>query len=219
MKVWQVLTMASAAASAVVTGAPAWGGLGAHEHGVGDLTVAVEGTSVELMLTAPSGDLVGLERAPAGEAELEALRQRVAALESGSWFNWDGPCQQVAVAVTLPAVLTTLASTAGGDDHGHHDHGEHGHRDHADAGHREHKGHEHKGHDHEGQRDPESHDHDHFDGSVHWQYRCESGTRLRHVDVQLFDLLPLERIRAQTISERGQGAGQLNTRARRLSLP
>lgn len=247
--------MAVVAVSASVAGVPAWGAIGAHEHGIADLSVAVEGRRVDLMLTAPTGDLVGLERAPASEQELASVQERVAALESGSWFNWDGQCQQLAVEVTLPDVLTRLAKAA---DHGadaapdgHHDHKQHGHGDrnkHGDHDHKkqEHKkhgdhdhkqrDHKHKKHDHKhdkhahgdhekhghGDHDEHGHgdhDHQHFDGSVTWQYRCESGARLRHVDVQLFELLPLERIRAQTISEGGQGAGNLTPRARRLSLP
>ncbi|TVS16309.1 MAG: DUF2796 domain-containing protein [Gammaproteobacteria bacterium] len=241
----------------------AWAGLGVHEHGVADLTVAIEGGRVDLMLTAPTGDLVGLERAPANAAEHDSIRERVAAIEAGSWFAWsNGNCEQVSVEVQLPE---TLLADPGHADHGHgkegrdhrHDHGQadhkhgdksakhdHGHHRHAEAGHkhrqedskpahghrhdhgaaatRHERGHDHDagdhdhGHDHDHDHD---HDHKHMDGNVFWTYRCDSGVRLRHVEVELFELLPLERIRVQAVSDRGQGAGRLTPGARRFNLP
>ncbi|MCC5887024.1 MAG: DUF2796 domain-containing protein [Gammaproteobacteria bacterium] len=266
MKVRGAVCMAPVVLSVSVLGIPLWAALGAHEHGVADLSVAVEGRRVDLMLTAPTGDLVGLERAPASQQELESVQERVAALKSGSWFSWDGSCEQVSVDVNLPPVLTRLASAGdqpagSADGHGHdhkkHDHKKHDHKTHDHSGHKKHghgdhkkpDRHEHKhdhkhgghhGHKHDGHTEhahgdhahgdhnhgdhihgdhEADHDHAHFDGIVSWQYRCESGARLRHVDVQLFELLPLERIRAQALSDRGQGAGNLTPRSRRLSLP
>jgi len=58
-----------------------------------------------------------------------------------------------------------------------------------------------------------------MDGMVTWQYRCESGTRLRSVDVRLFEAMPLERIRVQVVSDRGQAGGDLTPEARQLRLP
>jgi ABC-type Zn2+ transport system substrate-binding protein/surface adhesin len=179
--------------------------------------VAVEGQRVDLMLTAPMADLVGFERAPTSEQERASIRERVAALETGSWFIWDGrTCEQVAVEVTLPAGMLTLATTAADDRAGGAERDHHGHHDH--ERHREqhdHQSHAHEGHEHEGHE----HVHEHMDGMVSWQYRCEAGVRLRRVDVNLFDGLPLQRIRTQTVSDRGQGAGELTPSARRLSLP
>ncbi len=213
MKVQGVLCMASMAMSISMLSTTAMGALGAHEHGVADLSVAIEGPRVDLMLTVPSGDLVGLERAPASEKERASVQERVAALESGNWFIWSGGrCQQVSVEVTLPALLTTLAPaahhTTGAADGGHHDH-DHG----------RHHDHDHNHHNHDDHGHSDSDDHEHLDGVVNWQYRCDDGARLRHVEVQLFDLLPLQRIRAQAISERGQGARTLTPRVRRLNLP
>lgn len=169
-------------------------GPGAHEHGVADLSVAIEGGRVDVMLTAPTYDLVGLERAPRRQQEREAVEARVQALEKGQWFAWPGTsCEQVAVHVELPEIL--LAAPTEPEDGTHH------------------HGHDHHHHEH--------HDHDaaHMDGLVTWQYRCDPDERLRYVDVNLFDLLVLERIRAQTLSDHGQGAGRLTPDSRRLALP
>ncbi len=225
--------------------AAAWAGLGVHEHGVADLTVAIEGGRVDLMLTAPTGDLAGLERAPANAAERDSIRERVAAIEAGNWFAWsNGNCEQVSVEVQLPETLLADPGHAdhrhdhGKADHKHddkaakHDHGhrhaesgrkhrhedtkhDHGHRhDHGSAG----TGHEHE-HDHDAGDHDHDHDHEHMDGSVTWAYQCDSDVRLRHVQVELFDLLPLERIRVQAISDRGQAAGRLTPGSRRFNLP
>lgn len=234
MKFKGVCCRAAMALSFAVASTSVWSALGTHEHGVAELSVAIEGERVDVMLTAPTGDLVGLERAPANEQERASVLERVAALESGNWFAFSGGrCQQVAVEVTLPVLLTAAApveadesgaSATGKDGHGHHrhDHGsrgdgtgqaEHAHGQHARHG--QHHGHHHG--QHHGMDDADVQHH--LDGVVHWQYRCETGVRLRHVDVQLFDLLPLQRIRAQTISERGQGARTLTPRVRRVNLP
>lgn len=190
-------------------GTPAMGALGAHEHGVADLSVAIEGQRVDLILSAPSADLVGLERAPASGQEHSSVQERVTALETGDWFLWEGGrCQRVSVEVTLPARLTPAAADAEqgagageGAQHAHEHHGDHDDQD--------------EGADH----GDGPHEQEHMDGTVHWQYRCEPGIRLRRVDVRLFESMPLQRIRAQVVSEWGQAAGDLTPRSRQLSLP
>jgi len=46
---------------------------GAHEHGVGQLSLAVEGNTVEIEITAPGADIVGFEHAAETEADRAAL--------------------------------------------------------------------------------------------------------------------------------------------------
>lgn len=51
--------------------------LGRHEHGVGELDVALEGTTLELELRSPAANLLGFEHAPRNAEE----RQQLARLE------------------------------------------------------------------------------------------------------------------------------------------
>jgi hypothetical protein len=61
------------AAAAILLAGPALADvereLGAHEHGHGRLTIAVEGNAVTMELEAPGADIVGFERAPGTDEE------------------------------------------------------------------------------------------------------------------------------------------------------
>lgn len=54
--------------------------LDAHEHGVGKLNIAIEGTTVAMALEAPGADIVGFEYAAKSDADLAAIEQAVATL-------------------------------------------------------------------------------------------------------------------------------------------
>tara|TARA_R110000782_G_scaffold3506_1_gene12863 strand:- start:71 stop:670 length:600 start_codon:yes stop_codon:yes gene_type:complete len=54
---------------------------GAHEHGVGQLSLAVEGNVVEIEITAPGADIVGFEHAAETEADRAALAAAAARLK------------------------------------------------------------------------------------------------------------------------------------------
>lgn len=48
-------------------------GHGPHQHGIGQLSLAVEGNAVEIEITAPGADIVGFEHAAETEADRAAL--------------------------------------------------------------------------------------------------------------------------------------------------
>ncbi|MCF3629714.1 DUF2796 domain-containing protein [Thalassospiraceae bacterium LMO-SO8] len=54
---------------------------GPHEHGVGQLSLAVEGNEVEIEITAPGADIVGFEHAAETEADRAALAAAAARLK------------------------------------------------------------------------------------------------------------------------------------------
>jgi hypothetical protein len=56
--------------------------LGAHEHGVGQLMVAVEGRTMTLELHAPGADIVGFEHHPETPEDKAAIDEAVATLAS-----------------------------------------------------------------------------------------------------------------------------------------
>lgn len=56
-------------------------GHGAHEHGVGQLSLAVEGNAVEIEITAPGADIAGFEHAAETEADRAALAAAAARLK------------------------------------------------------------------------------------------------------------------------------------------
>ncbi len=54
--------------------------LDAHEHGVGALNIAIEGTTVAMEFHAPGADIVGFEYAAESDADLAAIEAAVATL-------------------------------------------------------------------------------------------------------------------------------------------
>jgi hypothetical protein len=188
-------------------------GLGTHEHGVADLSLALDGRDFEIVLVAPAGDLVGLESAPRDAAERRGIVQRVAEIEAGQWFSFVGAtCERIDVGVELPDLLRTMAAAA---PHAEPD-SAHDHTD--DPAHSHDHGHDHA-HDH-------THDHDahdgyhgaaaHLDGIVSWRYRCNATPSA--VSVELFDAMPFTLIRVQTLTDRGPRTARLTPEARRALL-
>jgi len=49
--------------------------LGPHEHGVGHLAIAIEGTSMEMELETPANDILGFEHAPSTDAQKKTLSE------------------------------------------------------------------------------------------------------------------------------------------------
>lgn len=54
--------------------------LGAHEHGVGKLNIAIDGANVAMEFHAPGADIVGFEYAAEGEADRAAIDAALAGL-------------------------------------------------------------------------------------------------------------------------------------------
>ncbi|MGX5217974.1 DUF2796 domain-containing protein [Pseudomonas segetis] len=55
--------------------------LGAHEHGVAQLNVALDGNTLEIELESPAMNLVGFEHAPSSDADKAAISQARSQLE------------------------------------------------------------------------------------------------------------------------------------------
>ncbi len=117
--------------------------LDAHEHGVGALNIAVDGTTVAMEFTAPGADIVGFEYEATSDEDLAKIDAAIETLTSPLAlfaFNAEAGC-------TVTAATAELETE---DDHDDHDHGE----EHAEDDH----DHDH-GDDHA--EDKDEHDHDH----------------------------------------------------------
>jgi len=94
--------------------------LGAHEHGVGQLDIAVEGSQIALVFDAPGADIVGFEYEATTEADEVSVEKALAALER--------PLEVFVFSSTAKcSVLQSRAELMGGDKGGHvgHDHSRH----------------------------------------------------------------------------------------------
>ncbi|WP_315901603.1 zinc uptake protein ZrgA [Salipiger bermudensis] len=111
--------------------------LGAHEHGVGTLDIAIEGGRIEIALRAPGADIVGFEHAAASEADRAAVTAALAKLED--------PLQLFALPEAAGCSVVSAHAELESDafehedehdeDHGHENedaHDDHGHDDHAE---------------------------------------------------------------------------------------
>jgi hypothetical protein len=97
--------------------------LGAHEHGVASLNVALDGQTLELQLESPAMNLVGFEHAAKSDADKAKVAAAKAELEQPlSLFALAaGDCKATQVELQSP-----LFGDAGHHDHDHdHDHHEH----------------------------------------------------------------------------------------------
>ncbi len=95
---------------------------GAHEHGVGQLDVVIQGNEVVLALDGPAANIIGFEHAPGNDKERATLDQAIATLKAGDklfLFSPEAGCHQ-----TLANIDTSLLS-----EHEDHDEEEHHHAD------------------------------------------------------------------------------------------
>ncbi len=103
--------------------------LDAHEHGVGTLNIAIDGTTVAMGIEAPGADIVGFEYAAESDADLAAIDAAVATLGA--------PLDLFVMSDAANCSLVEAEAALEGED-GHDDHADEEHDDHSDeAGHTE----------------------------------------------------------------------------------
>lgn len=170
--------------------------LGAHEHGVGQLNIAVDGGQVAMAFHAPGADIVGFEYAASSDADRAAIADGVAVLARPLdlfVLSAEAGCNVVRAAAELEA--------DGGHDHGHdaHDHDTHNHDEH------EHDEHERDEHE----RDEHAHD-AHAYGDSHAEFYaeylldCASPEALSTVEFAYFDQFENAReVDVQILSDAG----------------
>lgn len=177
----------------------------AHQHGVGQLNIAVQGDHLSIELEAPANDIVGFEYAPRTAAEKQATRDATAKLRDSA-----------ALFVFPPAAECRLkeaeieAPHAGGHD---------GHDKHQDEKHGKHDDREKhaKAHDHEKKGGTESETHSEFHAQYH--FVCAKATRLSHIDLGYFGAFPrAQALTARTIGFSGQRRQRLTPQAARLKF-
>jgi hypothetical protein len=164
----------------------------AHQHGVSEMNLAIEGSRVEIELESPGSDIVGFEHAPSTAADRQAISDAVKKLKNGSGlfaFSTAADCKLEKSEVEAPYA----------EDHeDKHDHGhKHGH-----------------GHD-KVEKKGETHSEFH----AHYHFACAKPRELKHVDVKLFDVFPrAEEIEVQAITSNQQFKRELTRGSSRLTF-
>ena len=191
---------------------------GTHEHGLAQLSVAVEGLNVQLMLESPMFNLAGF-----GLAKTEQQDHAVEEIE----HLLNDPLALFALSgATCVSVSTTVVGEAFEGEHAMHDEK---HDEHADEGHDEHKDEhadEHADEEHDEHKDghaDEGHDeHDearHADVKVEWVLECSELGENPVMQVKLFEHFEhLKQLDVQYLSGDKQGAEQLTAAQAELQL-
>jgi hypothetical protein len=170
----------------------------AHVHGAGDLLIAQEDSQWQFQFRLPAADLLGFEHAP----ETQAQKDRLTLV--GEQIS------DLSKVVVLPSFckltesdnsLNNLASAVSGV----HPHGDHEHDDH------KHEGHSHGDHKHDSEHAHDDHT-GHSDITLTYVFECKN--ILKQAQVTIFSIAPsLNTIQAQWITNKGQGAQNINESA------
>jgi hypothetical protein len=154
--------------------------LGAHEHGVARLDVALDGRSLEFELDSPSMNIVGFEHdASTGEDKATVAKARELLLKSQALFN-------LPLAAKCAVTTQKLQSPLFGDTPEAHD-------DHDDDNHAPDNG-------------EASEEHHHSEIHAHYVFVCDAPSELKRLDLsQIFKTFPgTHKIQVQLIAPNGQ---------------
>ncbi len=188
--------------------------LDAHEHGVGALNIAIDGTTVAMELHAPGADIVGFEYAAESDADLAAIDAAVATLNA----PLDLFVLPDAAACTVTTAEAKLESEDDHDAHGHDDHDEEHHEDHVDDKDHGHDEHEHGDH---GDEDDAEHAEDAGHTEFHAEYTltCDNPDALSEITFAYFDTFPnAKEVEVQIITASGAQGFEVERDAPVLNL-
>ncbi|MEM9012386.1 MAG: DUF2796 domain-containing protein [Pseudomonadota bacterium] len=192
--------------------------LGAHEHGVGALNIAIDGGSVAIEFRAPGADIVGFEYEATSAEDRAAIDAAVAQLAK----PLDLFVLPAAAACSVTQASATLVSD---DDHDHgeeahdaqahddHAHDDHGHDDHA------HDDHAHDDHAHGDHGHDEAADARHTEFHADYTLTCGEPSAIDQITFAYFEMFEnaLE-LEVQVVSDSGAQAFEVLREAPVLDL-
>jgi hypothetical protein len=180
--------------------------LDSHEHGVGELNIAVDGTIVAMEFHAPGADIVGFEYAAESAEDRRAIDAAVATLAR--------PLELFVLpsAAECSVVQASAELESDGSHDEHDDHGE-GHDDHAE------------GHDEHEEENADGHEDDHAEDAGHTEFHaeytltCGNPDALTEITFAYFDTFENAReIEVQIISGSGAQAFEVERDDPKLDL-
>lgn len=161
-----------------------------HLHGQVEMTLAIEGNTIELNLESPAANIVGFEHSASTPEQHASVNRAKSILDSPEQlltFIGTG-CKATRQEVDVSAVLA-----AEDDDHKEEAHDEHDEHD--------------------------EHGETHSEISARYQFHCAQGAKLTAIKVQLFDLFPgIETVRAAWVSDSHQASAMLTADSITINL-
>ncbi|MEM7462821.1 MAG: DUF2796 domain-containing protein [Pseudomonadota bacterium] len=191
--------------------------LSAHEHGVAQLNVAIEGNSVVMEFEAPGADIVGFEHPATSDEDKQMIKAGISTLEDLTKlvnFPEESNC-------TVTEASAELHSEDEHDEHGHDDHHaeaehseEHEHDDHAEAKHSD----EH-GHDEHHAESEEAGEESHTEFHAEYALNCENIDQIDEMTFPYFDAFEnAEEIEVQIVTESGASKFEVMREKPRIDL-
>lgn len=170
--------------------------LDAHEHGVGQLNIAIEGKSVAMELKAPGADIVGFEYQATSAEDRASIDQALAQL-SAPLELFTLPAAAECVATETNAALEQEEMAEKDHDHAHdHDHG----------------------HDH-GEKSEAKAEASHTEFHANYMLTCDKPDAITNINFPYFDLFPnAQELEVQLISDQGASAFEVERANPQLSL-
>ena len=174
--------------------------LDAHNHGFGELNVAIEGQTVVIELNSPAFNIVGFEHSPETNKDKAAIKDAVSVLNDGSklfLFPTTAGCRLASVHIG--------SSLIDGQHSAHKNHDD----DHKDSKHDDHK----------------DHDDDHKERDIHsefqanYKFQCDVVEKVNTIQIMIFKHFPNTRqLDVKTILPNGQSAMKLTPASNLLSF-
>jgi hypothetical protein len=171
----------------------------AHEHGVGQLDIAFEGSSIAMELHSPGADIVGFEYAAKSEEDHKAIDAAVAILSK--------PLDLFGIPADAGCKVVNAKAMLEGDD-AHDDDHEDKHDDHDhDDKHDDHDKDEHDEHDDD---HDEGEDEGHAEFHAEYMLECSDVTAVTEMTFPYFEAFPnAKELELQVITKKGASAFEI----------
>jgi hypothetical protein len=181
----------------------------AHEHGVGTLNIAFEGTTVAMEFLAPGADIVGFEYAAKSAEDRTAIENAVATLARPSEL-FSLPEGAECTVTHASAALESEEEHDAHDDHGEHDDD---HEEHAEDKHdKEHA-------EHDGDHEKHTEEAGHTEFHAEYQLTCANPDAITEITFAYFDSFENAReIEVQIVTASGAKAFEVERDAPVLDL-
>ena len=161
-----------------------------HEHGVGELNIAIEGSSINLEFMIPGADIVGFEYKAKSDEDISLVNTALTKFDDFSNIF------TIPNAANCNLVEAEIAINQGDDHDDEHDHEEHEEHDEHDE-HEEHEGHDEHEHEEHGEET-------HNEFVAHYSFTCGNVKEIDRINFTYFTTFPNSgELEIQFVSEMG----------------
>ena len=177
-----------------------------HEHGVGELNIAIDGSLAEFEFMLPGADIVGFEYEAKSDEDLAKIENALLVLENYEnlfALTKNSKCVLADLDYHLSGEEHDLDYHLSGEEHDEHADEEHADEEHADEEHADEEHDEHADEEHEEHADEESH----TEFYAKYSFKCDNIKQLDKVEFSYFKTFPnSSELEVQFVSDIGSNA-------------